>query len=72
MGKVFRTRRTALKRNDVRKVRPDALASDPHGSLDSARGASVFASVKHVINAVGDADDVRHLGARNMIELCST
>ena len=47
MGKVWRARHTALKRDDALKVLPDALASDPDRLARFQREAQVLASLNH-------------------------
>ena len=47
MGKVWRARHTALKRDDALKVLPDGLASDPDRLARFQREAQVLASLNH-------------------------
>src|SRR5687768_7347287 len=47
MGKVWRARHTALKRDDALKVLPDAFASDPDRLARFRREAQVLASLNH-------------------------
>src|SRR5687767_10612811 len=47
MGKVWRGRHTALKRDDALKVLPDAFASDPERLARFRREAQVLASLNH-------------------------
>jgi serine/threonine protein kinase len=47
MGKVWRARHTALKRNDALKVLPDAFASDLDRLARFQREAQVLASLNH-------------------------
>ena len=47
MGKVWRARHTALKRDDALKVLPDAFASDPDRLARFEREAQVLASLNH-------------------------
>src|SRR5262245_14657048 len=47
MGKVWRARHTALKRDDALKVLPDAFASDPERLRRFQREAQVLASLNH-------------------------
>jgi serine/threonine-protein kinase len=47
MGKVWRARHTALKRDDALKVLPDAFASDPDRLARFQREAQVLASLNH-------------------------
>jgi serine/threonine-protein kinase len=47
MGKVWRARHAALKRDDALKVLPDAFASDPDRLARFQREAQVLASLNH-------------------------
>jgi serine/threonine protein kinase len=47
MGKVWRARHIALKRDDALKVLPDAFASDPDRLARFQREAQVLASLNH-------------------------
>jgi eukaryotic-like serine/threonine-protein kinase len=47
MGKVWRARHTALKRDDALKVLPDAFADDPERLARFQREAQVLASLNH-------------------------
>jgi serine/threonine protein kinase len=47
MGKVWRARHTALKRDDALKVLPDAFAADPDRLARFQREAQVLASLNH-------------------------
>ena len=47
MGKVWRARHTALKRDDALKVLPDALASDPTRLARLQRESQVLAPLNH-------------------------
>jgi serine/threonine protein kinase len=47
MGKVWRARHVALKRDDALKVLPDAFASDPERLARFRREAQVLASLNH-------------------------
>src|SRR5215510_13136949 len=47
MGKVWRARHVALKRDDALKVLPDAFASDPDRLARFQREAQVLASLNH-------------------------
>ena len=47
MGKVWRARHTALKRDDALKVLPEAFASDPERLARFQREAQVLASLNH-------------------------
>ncbi len=47
MGKVWRARHTALKRDDALKVLPDGLAADPDRLARFQREAQVLASLNH-------------------------
>ena len=47
MGKVWRARHTALRRDDALKVLPDAFASDPGRVARFQREAQVLASLNH-------------------------
>src|SRR5262245_8780566 len=65
MGKVWRARHTALKRDDALKVLPDAFASDPDRLARFQREAQVLASLNHpniaIIHGVEEANGIRAL-----------
>lgn len=47
MGKVWRARHTALKRDNALKVLPDGVAADPERLARFQREAQVLASLNH-------------------------
>jgi len=65
MGKVWRARHTALKRDDALKVLPDAFASDPDRLARFEREAQLLASLNHPniahVYGLEHADDVQAL-----------
>jgi serine/threonine protein kinase len=65
MGKVWRARHVALKRDDALKVLPDAFASDPERLARFRREAQVLASLNHPniahVHGLEQSDDVQAL-----------
>ena len=65
MGKVWRARHTALKRDDALKVLPDGFASDPERLARFRREAQVLASLNHPniahVYGLEQSDDVQAL-----------
>ena len=47
MGKVWRARHTALKRDDALKMLPEAFVSDPERLARFQREAQILASLNH-------------------------
>jgi serine/threonine protein kinase len=65
MGKVWRARHSALKRDDALKVLPEAFASDPERLARFQREAQVLASLNHPniahVHGLEQADGVQAL-----------
>ena len=65
MGRVWRARHTALKRDDALKVLPDAFAADPERLARFQREAQVLASLNHPniahVYGLEDANGVKAL-----------